>query len=198
MILSAQSIRRRCTDLYPIIEPALGCVRMEPQIPMISPFVERSVSPTGKSYGLSSCGYDIRVSKFLVDGSMQNHIRMYPGDFVLASSVERIKMPNNLVAFVKDKSSWAREGLAVQNTVLEPGWEGFITLELSYHKPHGYLDIESGEPIGQLMFQLLDQATEQPYGDGKYQNQEDRPVESRRERSAVMQQQQFQNHTPGE
>jgi len=147
---------------------------------MIEPFVARSVDDaSGKSYGLSSCGYDIRVDKFKPnrDSDSKDCVRMMNGDFVLASSVERIKMPNNLVAIVHDKSSWAREGLAVQNTVLEPGWEGFITLELTFHRPAHHLVLKSGMPIAQIMFHQLDAVTDQPY-EGKYQNQPDEPVES--------------------
>lgn len=181
MILSGQSIRAYCVDLSDkykhLVEPNRYVFPN-----MISPFVEREVHPTGKSYGLSVAGYDIRVWKFKKhegDGILDS-IRMQNGDFVLASSVERIKMPNNLIAFVKDKSSWAREGLAVQNTVLEPGWEGFITLELSFHRPAYHVNIKAGEPIAQIIFQRLDEAAEKPYT-GKYQNQINEPVEAIKE-----------------
>lgn len=137
---------------------------------LVWPFNEREVI-RGKSYGVSHCGYDIRI-KLPEDKST---MLLAPGTFLLASSVERIKMPNDLVAIVHDKSSWARLGLALQNTVLEPGWEGFITLELTTHRD--WITIYDGDPIAQLIFHRLEEATEKPYV-GKYQNQADRPVEA--------------------
>lgn len=158
MILSAQSIRRYC--IYDA---------------MINPFTERGVE-AGKSYGLTAAGYDIRVGKVGI-GDDDCYIRLDPGDFILVSSLERIKMPKNLQAIVHDKSSWARKGLCVQNTVLEPGWEGYITLELSFHRPKHHVVVHEGDPIAQLVFHVLDEETELPYK-GKYQNQPDRPVEA--------------------
>jgi dCTP deaminase len=153
------------------------------QIGLIWPCVERSVV-RGKSYGLSHCGYDIRVrlpdEKSITLGG-HKAVTLQPGDFLLASSVERIKMPDDLVAIVHDKSSWARMGIALQNTVLEPGWEGFITLEITAHR--GNVTIYDGDPIAQLLFHALDQPTQKPY-EGKYQNQADRAVEAINEISA--------------
>lgn len=154
-VLSAQSIRRACTS---------------GPISLVTPFVEKGLQ-NGKSFGLSQCGYDIRIKTL-------NGYRMClnPGGFTLASSLERIIMHNDLVAIVHDKSSWARQGLAIQNTVLEPGWEGWITLELTNHSTNT-IWIDNGDPIAQLIFHKLDYPTEMPYR-GKYQNQEDRPVEA--------------------
>lgn len=180
MILSGQSIRRLCTNEGgKVYVPGRGLCWDDNAIKhrMITPFVERSVHG-GKSFGLSVAGYDIRVAKFLRNGvTIEEPIRMQNGDFILASSVERIKMPNDLLCIVHDKSSWAREGLALQNTVLEPGWEGFITLELSFHRPAHRIVVSPGDPIAQLIFHKLDQPAEKPY-DGKYQNQADMPVEA--------------------
>lgn len=170
MIASAQTIRSLCS---------LGKQAMSTSL--ISPYVERTVDKaSGKSYGLSSAGYDIRVDKFTVDGQIRSDLRMSNGDFILASSLERIVMPKNMIAIVHDKSSWAREGLALQNTVLEPGWEGYITLELSFHRPKHHITIKSGDPIAQLIFHYLDQETDQPYV-GKYQNQPNEPIEAIKE-----------------
>lgn len=194
-ILSGQTIRRLCQptsrrivsrNLHILGETDINII--EPQDPMITPFVERGVQG-GKSYGLSVAGYDIRIDKIKHerfrtlndDGSWV--FRVDPGDFILASSVERIKMPNDVIAFVKDKSSWAREGLALQNTVLEPGWEGFITLELSFHRPSHHLVIRRGDPIAQVIFQYLDEPAEKPYS-GKYQNQAAEPVQAIAEQPA--------------
>ncbi len=177
MIIPGQKIREYCTD----ISARFVGTPIKYAFPnMIDPFVERTVSRSGKSFGLSVAGYDIRIDKFnLGDGDHQT-VRMQNGDFILASSLERIKMPNDLICFVKDKSSWAREGLAVQNTVLEPGWEGFITLELSFHRPAHHVVINHGDPIAQLIFHRLEEAAEMPYA-GKYQNQPALPVEAIKE-----------------
>lgn len=143
---------------------------------LVWPSSERTVV-RGKSFGLSHCGYDIRIS--VPDGghTVGGHkaYTLNPGDFLLASSMERIKMPNDLVAIVHDKSSWARMGLALQNTVLEPGWEGWITLEITAHRKP--VTIFDGDPIAQLMFHRLEEPTEKPYT-GKYQNQLDGAVEA--------------------
>lgn len=160
MILSAQSIALRCTFDGGMIEP----------------FVERGVQ-NGKSYGLSSCGYDIRIGKIKSHIEDPDHLYLSVSrPFVLASSVERFKIPKDICGIVHDKSSWAREGLAVQNTVLEPGWEGYLTLELSLHGTNP-IRINKGDPIAQIIFHKLDEETILPYV-GKYQNQPNRPVES--------------------
>ena len=82
-------------------------------------------------------------------------------------------MPKNMIGIVHDKSTWARRGLSVFNTVIEPDWKGFLTLELVYHgiKP---LHIISGSGIAQVIFHQIQ--SEASYGDGKYQNQADEPV----------------------
>lgn len=80
-------------------------------------------------------------------------------------------MPNDVMGVVHDKSSWARRGLTVQNTVVEPGWYGYLTIELTNHSENE-MRILSGTPITQIVFHLLDEITEQPYpANGKYQNQ---------------------------
>jgi dCTP deaminase len=135
---------------------------------IITPFCEKTVF-AGKSFGLSHAGYDIRVKQRLV---------LAPGSFSLASSMEEFDMPTDLLGQVCDKSSWARMGVCVQNTILEPGWRGFLTLEITNHgfgdKP---LVIEAGSPIAQIIFHLLDEPTDTPYR-GKYQDQADMPVEA--------------------
>jgi dCTP deaminase len=151
----------------------------------IEPFVPEKRQACGMSYGLSSAGYDIRIGKInrsqydsedKRDASYSTaqswHIK--PGEFVLLSSLERVKIPVDLICFVHDKSTLARQGLALQNTVLEPGWEGHITLELSNHGPKS-VRILVGQPIAQLIFHVLDVPTGRPY-DGKYQNQADEPI----------------------
>lgn len=155
MILPAQTIRSLCRQ-----SPAL-----------ISPFFERGEFK-GLSFGLSSAGYDIRVAE---------HIVLWYGSsghgFRIASSIEHFDFPLDLLGRVTDKSTWARRGLAVQNTVIEPGWRGHLTLELTNH---GQRDIflTPGTPIAQILFERLESPTEQPYI-GKYQDQAAGPQEAR-------------------
>lgn len=146
MILSAQSIAMR--------------------VGMLTPFFPRTVH-NGMTYGLGPCGYDVRIAERVV---------LSPETpFVLASTLEHFDMPVDVMARVADKSSWARKGIACQNTVIEPGWRGFLTLELSIHVPDTEVTIEAGSPIAQIIFELLDKPTAIPY-EGKYQDQRAGPV----------------------
>jgi dCTP deaminase len=79
-------------------------------------------------------------------------------------------MPTWVAASVKDKSTWARQGVSVFNTFIDPGWRGFLTLELVNHSSVGIF-IPKGTPIAQIVFEELDATTNVPY-DGKYQDQE--------------------------
>lgn len=124
--------------------------------------------PGGVSWGMSEAGYDVRISQSMW---------LFPGRrFRLASTIERFKMPTDLVAIIHDKSTWARRGLSVQNTVAEPGWEGWLTLELIYYgwRP---LFVPKGAGIAQAIFHRLENLAN--YGNGKYQMQENRPVAAR-------------------
>lgn len=123
--------------------------------------IEPRTRAFGLTYGLGPAGYDIRI---------QQSLRLYPHEFRLASSYEQFRMPTNLLGIVHDKSTWARKGLCVQNTVIEPGWRGFLTLELTNHG-RDIIDLQSRMPIAQIIFHLLDHDTSQPY-EGKYQDQE--------------------------
>jgi dCTP deaminase len=125
----------------------------------VRPFSERTVH-NGMSYGLSHAGYDVRIAET---------IRLSPGEFALASTIEEFFMPTDIVAFVHDKSSWARRGLSLFNTVIEPGWRGFLTLELVNHSAKPIV-IAEGSPIAQIIFMRLEEPTEKPYS-GKYQFQ---------------------------
>jgi dCTP deaminase len=91
------------------------------------------------------------------------------GSFCLAASRERFIMPGDVLGVVHDKSTLARRGLSVFNTVIEPGWKGYLTLELIHHGPLR-LTLMNGQPIAQVVFHLLDQPTDAPYA-GKYQDQ---------------------------
>ena len=129
------------------------------------------------SHGLSEAGYDIRIKQeviFTSKGVIVDFVPEVNTRFALASAIEEFQMPDNLVGVVHDKSTWARKGLSVFNTVIEPGWKGFLTLELVYHGS-GRLVIPAGSGIAQVLFHAL--AIRSSY-DGKYQNQADKPVEA--------------------
>lgn len=138
--------------------------------------------PGGTSYGLSEAGYDIRIKQKIQFYSCLGNRRVTvqtgiglsdeSGRFALASAMEEFQMPDNLVGIVHDKSTWARKGLSVFNTVIEPGWNGFLTLELVFHG-HEDLIIPAGSGIAQVIFH--ETAVRSRYN-GKYQNQEDKPV----------------------
>jgi len=134
---------------------------------MISPFAESAVV-RGMSFGLSAASYDVRIAE---------SVTIYPGEFVLASTAERFHVPNDVLIVVHDKSSWARRGMMTQNTVLDPGFIGHVTLELTNHG-RSALVISAGDPIAQVVCHLLTEATAQPYS-GKYQNQEAGPQHAR-------------------
>jgi dCTP deaminase len=136
---------------------------------VITPFAPEKTIHRGKTYGLGGAGYDIRIKL------SQPEVKIWCGGFMLATAVEFMAIPNDLVAEVKDKSSWARLGLAVQNTTIEPGWRGFLTLELSYHGHADCLVIRDEDPIAQIVFKQLDRPTDRPY-EGRYQDQPQRPV----------------------
>lgn len=142
----------------------------------IKDMIDRKVRGDVTSHGMSEAGYDIRIKQEVIftsagvwlDGDYQ------PGNFTIASAIEEFQMPTDLVGVVHDKSTWARRGLSVFNTVLEPGWKGFLTLELVYHG-RGELRIPAGSGIAQVLFH---QTVIFASYDGKYQNQADKPVEA--------------------
>ncbi len=148
MILSAQSIRNYCMNVNPLI----------------SPFVERGVV-RGRSYGLSACTYDCRIAEALIIPVRQSR---------LAVTIERFCFPTNFCGSVLDKSSWARVFISAFNTHLDPGWEGYLTLELS-NLGEEYVEFQEGDPVCQIKFEYLDFPTELPY-QGKYQNQSQAPI----------------------
>lgn len=138
----------------------------------------------GVSHGLSEAGYDIRIKQTVEFKPYGPTVKIFDpitkvsktefGRFVIASAVEEFDMPNNLVGVVHDKSSWARQGLSVFNTVIEPGWKGFLTLELVYHGSKN-LVIPAGCGIAQVLFHDLKRPAHYA---GKYQNQANKPVEA--------------------
>ena len=162
MILSAQSIRKS---------------------KMIEPFFERTearynffhmrslrqqLNEVTLSYGLGPCSYDLRLAQ---------DVKLEVGVMTLASTIEKLTIPNDIAGRVMDKSSWARRGITVQNTHFDPGFIGHLTLEICNHTARPMV-LTKGMPICQLVFEKLDEPTEIPYR-GKYQNQEAGPVEAR-------------------
>ena len=135
------------------------------RIQPIRPFKDRTTL-NGCTFGLSAAGYDVRIAE---------DVFLWPGRFLLASTVEYFDMPDDVVGIVHDKSTWARQGLSVFNTVIEPGWNGFLTLELVFHG-NKEITIPAGAGIAQVIFSSL--AHDAAY-DGKYQDQKDEPVPSR-------------------
>lgn len=147
---------------------------------------DRKVSEHGVSYGLGEAGYDIRIKQDItfyrlfglipmvkiVDGKQ---VTRHLGKFALASAIEKFNMSPSCVAIVHDKSTWARRALSVFNTVIEPGWKGYLTLELVYHG-RKKLHIPAGSGIAQVLFHLVQ---EPAHYNGKYQNQENQPVAAR-------------------
>lgn len=95
---------------------------------------------------------------------------LLPGQFVLATTMEYIRLSDNMTAFVEGRSSIGRLGLFIQNAGwVDPGFEGEITLEL-FNASNCTIELQSGRRIGQLVFAQLDRDAENPYR-GKYQGQ---------------------------
>ena len=163
---------------------------------MIEPFVEKQVrqSENGTksvSYGLSSFGYDLRVSdEFQVFTNVYNSIVdpkafkqdafvyiqtheciIPPNSFALARSVEYFRIPRNILAFCVGKSTYARCGIIVNVTPFEPEWEGYVTIEISNTTPLP-AKIYANEGIAQIIF-FEGEDCETSYADrqGKYQGQ---------------------------
>jgi dCTP deaminase len=108
---------------------------------------------------------------------------LHPGEFVLGQTLERVQLPDDLVARLEGKSSIGRMGLLIHSTAgfVDPGWKGNLTLELS-NVANLPITIYRGMPIGQISFMRMDTAVEHPYGSdeagSKYQDQAE-PTPSR-------------------
>jgi dCTP deaminase len=159
---------------------------------MITPFVENLVTKNTVSYGLSSYGYDIRVSdEYKIFTDVYNTIVdpkdfsekafidikapyciIPPNSFALARSVEYFRIPRNVMGLCIGKSTYARCGIVVNITPLEPEWEGHLTIEISNTTPLP-AKIYSNEGIAQLIFLESDEICRISYKDrkGKYQAQ---------------------------
>ena len=160
---------------------------------MIEPFERGQVRKGVISYGLSSYGYDIRVSsEFKVFTNVHNALvdpknfddRSFvdihgpeciipPNSFALARTEEYFRIPRGVLAICVGKSTYARCGLVVNVTPLEPTWEGYLTLEISNTTPLP-AKVYGGEGIAQLLFLEGDEEPEVAYRDrkGKYMNQQ--------------------------
>lgn len=155
---------------------------------ILHPCAERTAED-GLTYGLGPAGYDLRLDLGLhglfqvreggpgSNDALRPGRYLHPGDFLLAATVERFEMPVNVVGRVCDKSSLARRGLSVFNTVIEPGWRGFLTLEL-VNNSRNTIVLLQGQAIAQVLFELTDLPVERPY-DGKYQDQAAGPQQAR-------------------
>jgi len=159
---------------------------------MISPFEDKQVSQDKVSYGLSSYGYDIRVTdEYKIFTNINNRVVdpknfdeksfvNFKGDvcvvpansFALARSVEYFKIPRNVLTVCLGKSTYARCGIIVNVTPFEPEWEGHVTLEISNTTPLP-AKIYSNEGLCQVLFFESDEDCEMSYKDkkGKYQKQ---------------------------
>ena len=160
---------------------------------MIDPFVERLESTGIVSYGLSSYGYDARVAReFKIFTNVDNALIdpknfssssfverevdvciIPPNSFVLARTVEYFRIPRDVLVICVGKSTYARCGIIVNVTPLEPEWEGHVTLEFSNTTPLP-AKIYANEGACQFIFLKGDQSCEVSYLDrrGKYMKQE--------------------------
>ena len=159
---------------------------------MIKPFVAEQKGESNISYGLSSFGYDARVSNEFkiftdVDSAIVdpknfknnsfvsrtgNECVIPPNSFALASTVEYFMIPKNVLVICLGKSTYARCGIIVNVTPLEPGWEGYVTLEFSNTTPLP-AKIYANEGAAQFIFLEGNEEPEITYDqrNGKYMKQ---------------------------
>jgi dCTP deaminase len=170
--------------------------RMAEEHGMIEPFEPGQVRATGDramvSYGTSSYGYDVRCSReFKIFTNINSAVVdpkafdensfvdvtsdvciIPPNSFALASTVEYFRIPRTVLTICLGKSTYARCGIIVNVTPLEPEWEGHVTLEFSNTTPLP-AKIYAGEGVAQMLFFESDEPCEVSYKDrkGKYQGQ---------------------------
>src|SRR5437762_6706569 len=101
----------------------------------------------------------------LVEVDDETPFILHPGEFVLGSTLERVRLPDDLVARLEGKSSLGRLGLLIHSTAgfIDPGWDGHVTLELS-NVANLPITIYPGMKIGQISFVQLTEPAETPYG----------------------------------
>ena len=159
---------------------------------MIKPFVDKQNRKGKVSFGLSSYGYDARVSNefkiftnvnsgvvdpkvFKKDSFVTKKAKeciIPPNSFALARTVEYFKIPRNVLTVCLGKSTYARCGIIVNVTPLEPEWEGHVTLEFS-NTTNLPAKLYAGEGVAQMLFFESDEECKISYKDrgGKYQGQ---------------------------
>lgn len=165
--------------------------RIEREV-LISPFEPNASRPGVISYGVTSYGYDARVGrKFKVFTNARcavvdpknfdpnsfvdiegDHCLIPPNSFALAETVETFRIPRDVLAVCVGKSTYARCGIIVNVTPLEPEWHGKVTVEISNTTPLP-AKIYAGEGIMQILFLRADAVCRTSYADrkGKYQGQ---------------------------
>ena len=188
--------------------------------PMITPFVDKSINTFTNpadgvkykipSYGLSECGYDVRLGRFIkkpnpggvhfcykqldlhdvkrgsstveyeaFDMEDAGAYRLEPGEFILGVTMEKFKMPADVMGICTGKSTLARMGLSVLVTPLEVSWEGYLTLELHNTSPNPIV-LVPGMGVCQINFHKV-RPVEGGYAgrNGKYMNQPYAPITPR-------------------
>ena len=162
------------------------------QLIKIEPFAEAAVRPGVISYGVSSYGYDVRVGRHFkiftnVYGALidpknfspaafvdieGDHCIIPPNSFALAETVEHFEIPRDVLSICLGKSTYARCGIIVNITPLEPEWRGKITIEISNTTPLP-AKIYANEGIAQILFFRAEDVCQISYADkkGKYQDQ---------------------------
>lgn len=163
--------------------------RLAKEHAMIEPFAEGAKRPGVISYGVTSFGYDMRVADEWADLETdcthdpknvdEDEVSYWSGDvyligpgmFVLCRSIEYFRMPEDVVGVVVGKSTYARCGLIVNCTPMEPGWHGHLTIELHNASQHA-IKVYANEGIAQVMFHRGERPAV-TYADkgGKYQGQ---------------------------
>ena len=159
---------------------------------VIDPFIPEAVQPSSVDLHLDRRFRVFRNSRYpyidvradqpemteLVEIAGDDPFILHPGEFVLGSTLERVQLPNDLVARLEGKSSLGRLGLLIHSTAgyVDPGWEGNLTLELS-NVANLPITLYDGMKIGQISFQRLSSPAEVSYGDAsigsKYRGQRD-------------------------
>lgn len=174
------------------LKPDRWIRKMAKEKKMIEPFVDEQVRKGVISYGVSSYGYDIRVSdEFMIFTNVHSAIvdpknfdpkSMFefkgdvciipPNSFALSRTVEYFRIPRNVLTICIGKSTYARCGLIVNVTPFEPEWEGYVTLEISNTTPLP-AKVYANEGLAQVLFFEADEECETSYADkkGKYQHQ---------------------------
>jgi dCTP deaminase len=174
------------------IKPDKWIIRMVKEHNMIDPFVENQVKDNKVSYGVSSYGYDLRISnEFKIFTNVNSTVVdpkrfdeqafqdfqgdvciIPPNSFALGRSVEYFRIPRNVITICVGKSTYARCGIITNVTPFEPEWEGYVTMEVSNTTPLP-AKIYANEGIAQVLFFESDEDCLVSYADkkGKYQAQ---------------------------